>query len=366
MHIEILRESLLKPLQTVIGVVERRQTMPVLANVLLLAREGELTLIASDSEVELSARIEAPISEQADLTLPGRKLFDILRALPEGANIHLHSEDGRATLKSGRSRYTLATLPADDFPTVENLPSETELRIPADKLKRLIERTQFAMAQNDVREYLNGLLLELDHSHLRTVATNGHRLAFSEQSLEQDLGEQRQIILPRKAVQEIQRLLSDAEGEVLLSLAAGHIRVRVANVGMTSKLIDARYPDYQRVIPQNNTRVMLADRAGLKAALARAAILCNDKVKGVRLELEDWVLRIRAHNTQQEEAEEEIEVNYSGGPLEIGFNVAYVLDALNALSGDLAKFSLSDHVSSCLISEAESDDSRYVIMPMRL
>ncbi|HXH03992.1 MAG TPA: DNA polymerase III subunit beta [Candidatus Competibacteraceae bacterium] len=367
MKIESQRESLLKPLQNVIGVVERRQTLPVLSNVLLVAHDTGLVMTATDLEVELSARVAVPIAEGGEITLPGRKLLDILRALPEGAAVSLSVEDGKARLSSTRCRFTLATLPAADFPTLEDLPFELELRLPRAQFKRLIERTHFAMAQQDVRYYLNGLLLDIGEGRIRAVATDGHRLAYCEQALEEG-GEivPRQVIVPRKGVQELLRLLNDGDGTVALKVGTNHIQVQLDDIGFTSKLIDGRFPDYQRVIPRQGERVILADRLVLRNALARAAILSSDKYRGIRLQLEDWMLRAQAHNPEQEEAEEEVEVNYSGGPLEIGFNVNYLLDALGALSGDLARLSFTDAVNPCLIQEAESEDCKYVVMPMRL
>ncbi|HRF44229.1 MAG TPA: DNA polymerase III subunit beta [Candidatus Competibacteraceae bacterium] len=366
MKLEAKREQLLKPLQHVIGAVERRQTLPILSNVLLTAREQDLTMTATDLEVELSARAKLLVEVPGEITLPARRLHDILRALPEDANVVLSGEGDKATVRCGRSRFTLVTLPAADFPTLEDLPFEGDIHLHQGALRGMIERTHFAMAQQDVRYYLNGLLLETAPGVLRLVATDGHRLAFQELKTEVDAAETRQIIVPRKGILELLRLLADSDAEVVLNLGANHIRLMLGDIRFTSKLIDGKFPDYQRVIPRDGGRVVIADRMALRSALARTGIVLNDKTQGIRLQLEDWILRAQAQNPDQEEAEEEVEINYSGGPLEIGFNVTYLLDALGALNGELAKLSFSDAASSCLIEEAENEGSRHVIMPMRL
>jgi len=366
MKLEVKREQLLKPLQYVIGAVERRQTLPILTNALLIAREQDLTMTATDLEVELSARIELPVETPGEITLPARRLHDILRALPEDATVVLSSEGDKATVRCGRSRFTLVTLPAADFPTLEDLPFEGDIRLHQGALRGMIERTHFAMAQQDVRYYLNGLLLETAPGVLRLVATDGHRLAFQELKTEVDVAETRQVIVPRKGILELLRLLADSDAEVVLSLGVNHIQLVLGEIRFISKLIDGKFPDYQRVIPREAGRAVIADRIALRSALARTGIVLNDKTQGISLQLEDWILRAKARNTDQEEAEEEVEINYNGGALEIGFNVAYLLDALGALNGELAKLSFSDAASSCLIEEAETEGGRHVIMPMRL
>jgi DNA polymerase-3 subunit beta len=366
MKLEAKREHLLKPLQSVIGAVERRQTLPILTNVLITATEQALTLTATDLEVELCARAELPAETPGAITLPARRLHDILRALPEDGTVTLTTDGDKTTVRCGRSRFTLATLPASDFPTLENLPLENEIRLPQGALRSMIERTHFAMAQQDVRYYLNGLLLEVSSGVVRLVATDGHRLAFQELATEVEVAEPRQVIVPRKGIMELMRLLADSDAEATLALSPNHIRLTLGEIRFTSKLIDGKFPDYLRVIPREGGRVVIADRMLLRSALARTGIVLNDKSQGVRLQLEDWILRTQAKNSNQEEAEEEIEINYTGGPIEIGFNVTYMLDALGALGGELAKLSFSDASSSCLIEEAEGGTSKHVIMPMRL
>ncbi len=366
MKLEAKREQLLKPLQSVIGAVERRQTLPILANVLLAAREQDFTLTATDLEMELSVKAELSVETPGATTLPARRLHDILRALPEDAIVTLSVEGDKATVRCGRSRFTLIALPASDFPTLEDLPFDGDIRLRQGTLRGMIERSHFAMAQQDVRYYLNGLLLEVSPNILRLVATDGHRLAFQELQTEDGAVEARQVIVPRKGVLELQRLLADSDAEVILKLGANHLRVILGEVRFTSKLIDGKFPDYQRVIPREGNRIVIADRQVLRSALARAGIVLNDKTTGIALQLEDWILRAKARNADQEEAEEEVEINYSGGAMEIGFNVTYLLDALGALNGELAKLSFADAASSCLIEEAEGNGGRHVIMPMRL
>ena len=368
MKLETQREQLLTLLQHVIGVVERRQTLPILSNVLAVAENNKLTFTATDLEVELSASDNLIAVEEGRTTLPARKLLDILRALPEGSAVALSVEGAKAVLRCGRSRFALATLPADEMPTVESFDTQEEMSrvsITQRALKTLIDHTQFAMAQQDVRYYLNGLLLEVGDNIVRTVATDGHRLALCDQSTRTDMDSGKQVIVPRKGVQELSRLLSEGDSEVEIKLGNSHVHIALGNIRFTSKLIDGKFPDYQRAIPLESERVLVADRNLLRSALGRAAILANEN-KGVRLQLEDWLLRIQANNPEQEEAEEEIEVNYNSGSLEIGFNVTYLLDALASIEGELVKIFLHDAGSSCLIREAESQSSRYVISPMRL
>ncbi len=366
MKLTTQREQLLGLLQHVIGVVERRQTLPILANVLFETADGRLTLTATDLEVELSAFGTLDAEGEGRTTLPGRKLLDILRALPDDSEVTIGIDGTRAQVSCGRSRFSLATLPAEEMPTLEDFSAEAVLRLPQRDLRTLIERTHFAMAQQDVRYYLNGLLLEVGDDRLRAVATDGHRLALYD--MPADTGSStagRQVIVPRKGVQELMRLLADDQTDVTLQLSDNHIRIDPGNIRLTSKLIDGRFPDYQRAIPREGEKALVADRQLLRAALARTAILANEN-RGVRLQLEDWLLRLQANNPEQEEAIEEVEVNYEGGPLEIGFNVGYLLDALGAGDEQLVKLSFQDANSSCLIQGTEDRHGKYVISPMRL
>jgi DNA polymerase-3 subunit beta len=365
MKISAEREKILGPVQTVIGVVERRQTMPILANVLLSAKNNRLSVTATDLEVELVASVDVMVQQGGDITIPGRKFLDICRALPEGVTISLAVEGDKVTLKAGRSRFTLSSLPASDFPTVEEINAQQTIQLPQADFRRLLDKTHFSMAQQDVRYYLNGLLLEADGNTLRAVATDGHRLALCEIQLATKTKATQQVIVPRKGVLELQRILG-SEGTLDVAIGTNHIRAQIGDVRFTSKLIDGRFPEYSRVIPSQPARQLQADRDLLRASLQRTAILANEKYRGIRLALKNNALTIQAHNPEQEEAEEEIEVRYSGDDLEVGFNVNYLLDALAAIDGKDVAIGLTDANSSCLVHAPESTTSRYVVMPMRL
>lgn len=360
------RETLLEPLQAVIGVVERRQTMPVLANILLVATEGAgLAVTATDLEVELVATVGVTVEKGGEITVPGRKLLDICRALPDGASVVFSLSGDKVTVRSGRSRFTLSTLPAEDFPTVEDINAQQQVVLPQAQLRRLIEKTQFSMANQDVRYYLNGMLLEIAGPIVRSVATDGHRLALCELTVAEADSTPQQVILPRKGVLELQRLIRD-EGECTLEIGSNHLRVALDGIRLTSKLIDGRFPDYDRVIPKQSDAPMLADRVLLADGLNRIRILANEKYKGVRVELKAGSVVVQAHNPEQEEAEEEIEVQYDGPAMEIGFNVEYLIAALRALDAESVRLEFRDSASSCLIQDPERRDCKYVVMPMRL
>lgn len=367
MKFEIKREALLKPLQQIIGVVERRQTLPVLANILINAGPDKITFTATDLEVELQASTETSVAEPGEITLPARKMVDICRTLPEAATVEVTVDQDRATVRSGRSRFTLATLPAAEFPVIEDMRSSLKFSLPQRDLRELIERTHFAMAQQDVRYYLNGLLFEPLEGKLRAVATDGHRLALCDMGTAVGASGSQQVIVPRKGVQELLRVLGDVDEPLEVAIGSNHIRANMAGMHFTSKLIDGRFPDYDRVVPEGGDKRLLAGRETLRQALARASILSNEKYRGVRLSLEDGVLRIQAHNPEQEEAEEELEVDYQGEALEIGFNVTYLLEALAAITGEQVQLTFKDANSSCLIEEtAGAVPCKYVVMPMRL
>ncbi len=370
MKFSVGRDALLRPLQTVQGVVERRQTLPILSNVLLAIRDGDLSVTATDMEVELVARQSLEAAEGGEVTVPARKLIDICRALPGDASVDFALQNGRVSIRSGRSRFTLSTLPASEYPSTETLKEGTRLRLERGALKRLIDLTHFAMAHQDVRYYLNGLLLELAPERVRTVATDGHRLALAELEMATGVeGETRQIIVPRKGIAELLRLLgSGGEEAVELAIGENAIQADLDGVRLTSKLIDGRFPDYGRVIPSaaQCDKQVRVDRELLRQSLARASILSNEKYRAVRLSLEAGALRLTANNPEQEEAQDEVEVEYSGEPLEIGFNVSYLLEALGALPSERAEVYLSDPSSSCLIQPEGRADCQYVIMPMRL
>lgn len=365
MKLSAPREKILKPLQAVIGVVERRQTMPILANVLLSAKDGQLGITATDLEVELVATGALEVAQEGEITVPGRKLLDICRALPEGAEIRLELSGEKLSVRSGRSRFSLSTLPAADFPVVDEVKGKQSITVSQDRVRKLLEKTHFAMAQQDVRYYLNGMLLEVDGSTLRAVATDGHRLALCEVELDAAASQSQQVILPRKGVLELQRLL-DGDGDVGLTIGSNHVRVEVEGIRFTSKLIDGRFPEYGRVIPKEPANRLRATRDELRQALQRTAILSNEKYRGIRLSLKAETLLIQAHNPEQEEAEEQVGVSYEGEEMEVGFNVNYLLDALGAIDGDDVQIGLADSNSSCLIEAPTSENTKFVVMPMRL
>jgi len=361
------RESLLRPLQLVTGVVERRQTLPVLANLLVVARDGNLAITGTDLEVEVIAtESSVDIQRDGEVTIPARKLADIWRSLPDGAEVTVEVSGDRATVRSGRSRFTLATLPAADFPKVESGKDDAEFRVSQTQLRRLIDQVSFSMAQQDVRYFLNGMLLEVSPKHLRTVATDGHRLAMCTLEGAGAGTERLQAIVPRKGVLELARLLDDGDEEVLLQLGANHLRATRGPYTLTTKLVDGKFPDYEKVVPKDLGRTVVGDRETLRQAFQRASILSNEKYRGVRLILDGELLTIQANNPEQEEAEEQVAVAYDGDRMEIGFNVSYLQDVLNVLSTEQVQLSVSDANSSALIEGMGQDDALYVVMPMRL
>jgi DNA polymerase-3 subunit beta len=369
MKLSLLRETLLKPLQLVIGVVERKQTLPILSNILLTTTDNKLSITGTDLEVELVGQtaFETSATELHQITVPGRKLMDICRALPENSPIELFRDKEKIILRSGRSRFTLSTLPAEDFPSVEKHDGQVSFSLPQQQLYRLLQRTHFAMAQQDVRYYLNGLLLEAYPDKLRAVATDGHRLATNSINISTNVENRLQIIIPRKGVLELLRLLVDSSDPATITISNNHIRVATTDFIFTSKLVDGRFPDYERVIPKGSDKFVSVDRDVLKQALYRAAILCNEKFKGVRFELRHGLLRISANNPEQEAAEEEINIDYSQSDLDIGFNVNYLLDILNTIDAGTVKLAFSDSNNSVLIEQHENnEDGAFVVMPMRL
>jgi len=365
MKLTASRDDLLAPLQSVIGVVERRQTMPILANVLLSANDNRLSVTGTDLEVELVATASIAVQHNGSITVPGRKLLDIFRALPEKTNVTLSSEGERLSLRAGRSRFTLSSLAAAEFPVVDEINAQQTLSVAQGEFRRLIDKTHFAMAQQDVRYYLNGMLLETEGTALRAIATDGHRLALCEAQLESRVKSAQQVILPRKAVLELQRILGTA-GNIELAIGTNHVRAQIGEIRFTSKLIDGRFPEYGRVIPAAPTKIIDAEREGLRQALQRTAILSNEKYRGVRVSVKPDLMMIQAHNPEQEEAEDEVEVNYKGDEVEIGFNVNYLLDALSAIDTDRVEIGLTDANSSCLIRAPGTTNTKYVVMPMRL
>ena len=366
MKFSIQQEALLQPISQVVGVVERRQTLPVLANFLISAQGGRLSVTGTDMEVELIAVVEADIPQEGEVTVPARKLVDIVRKLPEGVNITASLEGDKLLISSGRGRYTLSTLPATEFPATDQVETLESTKIQEVELKKLLDKTSFSMANQDVRYYLNGLLFEFQNGSLTTVATDGHRLAVCD--LESDLGiaQDRQMIVPRKGVLELSRMLSESDDVVELALGKNHIRLVKENMIFTSKLIDGRFPDYLAVIPKGTDKHIKLDRQSFMLALQRASILSNEKYKGVRLEASTDSVKIVAHNPQHEEAIEELEAELNFEHIAIGFNVTYLLDALSAIEGNSVVLALKDANSSCLISSEAGGRDKHVVMPLKL
>jgi len=369
MQFVVAREALLKPLQLVSGVVERRQTLPVLSNVLLMLEGDELSLTGTDLEVELIGRVKVETgSKPGGITVPARKLVDICKSLAEGSTLDFTLADEKLVIKSGRSRFSLTTLPVSEFPTVDDEPGTFSVTVDQARLKGLLDSTSFAMAQQDVRYYLNGMLFEVADDYLRVVATDGHRLAMQTVPMKNKTDTTQQLILPRKGIIELTRLIGEGEGELTLVFGSNHIRVRMQDYTFTSKLVDGKFPDYNRVLPKGGNKNVIGERQELRQAFYRVSILSNEKYRGVRLILSSGELKILANNPEQEEAEETVSVDYEGDGLEIGFNVSYLIDVLTALDTGKVRITLSDQNSSALI-EAEDGDSTqalYVVMPMRL
>jgi len=370
MYFVISREAILKPLQLVSGVVERRQTLPVLSNVLLVLNDsGELAITGTDLEVELIGTVQLEGKFTAgEITVPARKLVDICKSLPEDSTLEFTMDsDKKMVIKAGRSRFSLATLPAADFPNTEDEPGTIELTLPQRELKKLLDGTSFAMAQQDVRYYLNGMLFELTKDYLRVVATDGHRLAMQTLETQNNVVEPVQLILPRKGVVELGRLLVGDEDTVSIVFGRSHVRAKTSDYTFTSKLVDGKFPDYNRVLPKGGDKIVIGDTQELKQAFSRTSILSNEKYRGIRMLLSQGEIKIIANNPDQEEAEESVSVDYSGEALEVGFNVSYLLDVLSVLNSDKTKITLLDSNSSALVERADGGGSAlYVVMPLRL
>jgi DNA polymerase-3 subunit beta len=363
---QIARDALLRPLQAVSGIVERRHTLPILANVLLEQKNGKLNVTATDLEMQITAVSELAGKEGQSTTVGARKLQDLLRALPDDASLNLDVAGSKMTVRAGRSRFNLQTLPAADYPRISLGAEQLQtLTLPQKDLRGLLKLAEFAMAQQDIRYYLNGMLLVVDGAALQAVATDGHRLSWASLAVEGSYSRQ-EVILPRKTVLELSKLLEDVDDPVTIDILANQARFRFGNVELVSKVVDGKFPDYNRVIPTGHSKQIELRRGELLAALQRAAILSNEKFRGVRLVLSDNTLRIICTNSEQEEAEEEIEVPYKGDGLDIGFNITYLLDALQNLSSEQVRFAFGDANSSALVTMPDREDYKYVVMPMRI
>ena len=365
---QLPRDVLLKPLQAVTGIVERRHTLPILSNVLIESREDRLLFVATDLELQIttSCSLDRKNADPMAITVSARKLSDILRALPDGSEATLDTDNNRLQVKAGKSKFNLQTLPAADFPVLADPGKpQSSFRISQGMAKKLLALVQYAMAQQDIRYYLNGLLLVTDGNEIRVVATDGHRLSYAVADLPEKL-EKTEVILPRKVIVELTRQLSDSDDPLDVSIHASQVRFRFGDVDLTTKVIDGKFPDYQRVIPTGYEKVISLDRDELQRALQRAAILSNEKFRGVRWMLTKNSLRISCSNNEQEEAQEELEVEFGGDPLDVGFNVTYLLDVLNNIPAGKVMCSFGDANSSMLITFPGRDDFRYVVMPMRI
>ncbi|RCS57027.1 DNA polymerase III subunit beta [Parvibium lacunae] len=360
------RDAILKPLQTVSGIVERRHTLPILANILLRKQGQQVAFLSTDVEIQIQTIAELGGGHDEFATTVGaRKLLDILRALPEG-EVSLSFANKKLTIQAGKSRFNLQTMAADEFPTVVQPPAyDIHFSLPQKTLKHLFSMVHFAMAQQDIRYYLNGLLFVVEGQQVRAVATDGHRLAFCSTDLSESLGKQ-EVIIPRKTILELQRLLDDSEEPVQIDIAPNQIRFRFAQIELVSKLVEGKFPDYQRVIPQNHQKKFVVHREMLLHSLQRVAILTSDKFKGVRCVLASGSLKLSSTNADQEDAHEELEINYNAETIDIGFNVSYLLDVLNNLKSEQIQLAMQDQNSSALLTLPEQESFKYVVMPMRI
>lgn len=367
MNIIINRDALLKPLSSVSNIVERRHTLPILSNLLLESRQNRLTLTATDLEMQISLSVDMLSEDELSTTVSARKLLDICRSLPEQSQITMDMQDNRMQIRAGKSRFTLQTLPAKDYPLMAKSAGETclVLEIPQGQLKKLLKKVEYAMAQQDVRYYLNGVLFEVNDKQLNIVGTDGHRLSFTTISVAESY-EKQELILPRKTVLELIKLLEDSDELVAIEVSATQANFSFGGIRILSKVIDGKFPDYTRVIPTGYQNTFTVDRLTLLQAMQRASILSNEKYRGIRMVLGKDSLRLISTNSEQEEAEEELEIVYVGDSLDIGFNVGYMIDVLTNVDSAQVTFSFADANSSCLVTLPEDSNYKYVVMPMRI
>ena len=366
MQIKINREVLLKPLTSVTSIVERRHTLPILSNLLLEAKNNNIQLTATDLEMQISLSIDSKFNGELSTTISAKKLLDICRSLPDSVEIDMVSSDSRITVKAGKSRFNLQTLPAADYPVMTKTASNgLNVKISQVAFKKLLKQVEFAMAQQDIRYYLNGLLLEVAENKLNLVGTDGHRLSFTTTTLNQTY-DKTEVILPRKTVIELIKLLDDSEEEVTIEINPGQVNFAFGEIKLISKVIDGKFPDYNRVIPTSHQNTFSINRIAVLTAMQRASILSNEKYRGIRMVLSANNLKLISTNTEQEEAEEELEIDYKKETMDIGFNVTYLIDVLNNIQLENVNFSFADANSSCLITIPEDSDYKYVVMPMRI
>lgn len=366
MNIQINREILLKPLSSVTSIVEKRHTLPILSNLLLETKANKIQLTATDLEMQISLSVETATGGEISTTISAKKLLDICRSLPDNAEINIATNESRVTLKAGKSRFNLQTLPAADYPVMSKTQGESTLvTIAQRQFKELLKQVEFAMAQQDIRYYLNGLLFEVSANRFNIVGTDGHRLSFTSTELKQNY-EKQEVILPRKTVIELIKLLDDSEEDVQIEISSAQVNFSFGNIKLISKVIDGKFPDYNRVIPSGHQNMFSIDRLGVLLAMQRASILSNEKYRGIRMVIDNNNLKLISTNSDQEEAEEELEIAYNGAALDIGFNVTYLIDVLNNASSDQVTFSFADANSSCLITVPNNTHYKYVVMPMRI
>lgn len=366
MKIAFNRETLLAPLQQIVNVIEKRQTMPILANVLMKIENDSLTLTGTDLEIQVIAKLNIETPTAGVITLPARKFLDICRLLPTGADIKLEQIEDKVKITTNRSRFVLSCLPADNYPEFSESNFEHQFSINAGKLKKALDKTLFCMANQDVRYYLNGLLLNISNSKIKLVASDGHRLSIYEDQLDEASGFEARIILPRKGVMELSRLLDDHETDLLVEFSSNNIRIKIKNLLFSAKLVDAKYPDFSKVFQQPLLNEIHVQKQVLKDALTRVAVLSNEKFKGVSFDIYSGNLKISTHNPDHDEAEEELQIEYTGEPINIAFNAQYLLDAVSNLDSELAVLTITSNISSCFINEPNSERYKFIVMPMRL
>ena len=366
MNIKINREVLIKPLSSVVGIVEKRQALPILSNLLLVGNANKLTFTATDLEMQTSLNIDTKIETDFEITISARKLFDITRALPENSELDFQINESRVNVKAGKSKFNLQTLPSKDYPLLKKNDSESvSVKLSQNKLKGLLKQVDFAMAQQDIRYYLNGLLFEIQGQKLNIVGTDGHRLSFTSTKLD-DSYEKKEVIIPRKTIMELIKLLDDSDEIVELEILNQQVTFKFGDIFIITKVIDGKFPDYNRVIPVGYENGFLIDRQLLLNAMQRASILSNEKYRGIRLVLSENNMQLITTNSEQEEAQEDIEISYNKEAIDIGFNVTYLIDVLNNIQFDQLSFAFKDSNSSCLVTIPNNDDYKYVVMPMRI
>lgn len=367
MQFSLPRDLLLACLQRVVGVLDRRQALPILGHVLLRIQGDELAVTGTDSEVELVAFAKlANPQEASEITLPGRKLYDICRVLPEGSSVDFKLSQQLMQLNCGRSRFSLQTLPVSEFPSLEDLPAQVELTLQQNAFRSLLEQTQFAIAQQDVRYFLNGLLLELQQANLVAVGSDGHRLALAQLALNTPAASLIRLLVPRRGILELVKLLDNSDESMTLAMSPVHIQIQTKDFRFTSRLIDGQFPDYKSFFPRQLDKIVTIVNADLKQALSRAAILANDKVKAIRFELTENLLTLTTTNQENEEAQESLTVSYTGPALSTGFNLSYFLDVLSVLQGDSLRLQLANPESSVVIESTLDNQASYLIMPLRI